>query len=315
MSPRSVASPLTPVRHGAGILADPVPVYYQSFAPLDPVRPAATILMLHGGAHSGSCYELTMDGRPGWAYLFARHGFHVVVPDWPGCGRSGALDPDALDAETVVAGLSRLLSSLEGPLVLLAHSMGGALAWRLAERQAGRLAALVGVAPGPPGNIQPVPTILSETDDEIEVETIHRRLRLPKRGTVPNDPAFVRDKLVGDSRHFPAALVDTYAASLLRTPSGLLRQRINIGASQIRVEDPARLAGLPVLVLTGTADLEHPRETDEAIVAWLNGVGARANFIWLGDRGIEGNGHMLMLEENSDRIGAIILEWLAAALP
>ncbi len=71
-----------------------------------------------------------------------------------------------------------------------------------------------------------------------------------------------------------------------------------------------RLAGKRVLVLTGTDDYDHPRALDSAIVDWLNGAGARAEFLWLGDRGIEGNGHMLMLEDNSDEIARLMLDWL-----
>lgn len=45
--------------------------------------------------------------------------------------------------------------------------------------------------------------------------------------------------------------------------------------------EPARFAGLPVLVVAGTHDLEHPHETDLAIVDWLTAAGARAEFHWL----------------------------------
>ena len=41
------------------------------------------------------------------------------------------------------------------------------------------------------------------------------------------------------------------------------------------------------------------------IVTWLNGNGAKADFCFLADRGIVGNGHMLMLEDNSDEIAGI----------
>ena len=79
---------------------------------------------------------------------------------------------------------------------------------------------------------------------------------------------------------------------------------------QVRVSDPGKLAGKRVLVITGTDDLDHAREVDGAIVTWLNGNGAKADFCFLGDRGIVGNGHMLMLEDNSDEIAGIILDWL-----
>ena len=83
-------------------------------------------------------------------------------------------------------------------------------------------------------------------------------------------------------------------------------------AARYGVDDPRKLAGKRVLVITGTADLDHARPVDGAIVDWLNANGARADFCFLGDRGIVGNGHMLMLEDNSDEIAGIILDWLEA---
>lgn len=49
-------------------------------------------------------------------------------------------------------------------------------------------------------------------------------------------------------------------------------------------------------------------------MAWLSANGAKADFCFLADRGIVGNGHMLMLETNSDEIAGIILDWLEAAV-
>jgi len=79
--------------------------------------------------------------------------------------------------------------------------------------------------------------------------------------------------------------------------------------------DPQRLKGKRVLVITGSDDLDHSREVDGAIVTWLNDIGAEAGFCFLADRGIVGNGHMLMLEQNSDAIADIIVDWLEAPPP
>ncbi len=38
--------------------------------------------------------------------------------------------------------------------------------------------------------------------------------------------------------------------------------------------------------------------------------GAKADFIYLGDRGIVGNGHMMMLENNSDMLAEHIVSWI-----
>ena len=59
---------------------------------LEPDKPGSkpSIVMIHGGGHTGSCFFATPDGRPGWAPYFAARGYRVMVPDWPGVGRSGA---------------------------------------------------------------------------------------------------------------------------------------------------------------------------------------------------------------------------------
>ncbi len=104
-----------------------------------PAASLGTLVLLHG---------LFDDGR-GWRDLperLARTGYNVVVPDLPGHGASTATaaTPDALvDAmEEVIA-----LVAPEGPLRLVGHSMGAAVAAHLAQRIAGRVDRLVLVAP------------------------------------------------------------------------------------------------------------------------------------------------------------------------
>jgi pimeloyl-ACP methyl ester carboxylesterase len=297
--------------HETGLLAAPLPVYFETFAPASATgRP--TVVMVHGGAHSGSCYQRTADGRRGWAYLFAARGYPAVVPDWPGTGRSGYVPPDRLNGATVVEGLGALIRSLGGPVVLLTHSMSGCYGWRLLELHGDVIDAVVGVAPGPPGNIQKRAPVYAETDTEIETEASGQRVRVVKTAPVVATRDFVERKLVGDSRYFPRDRLDGYAASLRPIPPNIVLERQNVHGRQIRVNDPRKLAGKRVLVITGTADLDHARPVDGAIVDWLNANGARADFCFLGDRGIVGNGHMLMLEDNSDEIAGIILDWLEA---
>lgn len=76
------------------------------------------------------------------------------------------------------------------------------------------------------------------------------------------------------------------------------------------VVDFSKFRGKPVLVLTGTNDLGHARAVDEPIADWLNANGAEADFIYLSDLGITGNGHILMLERNSDALAQLIIDWI-----
>jgi len=299
----------TPLRQTAGLTTGKLAVYYDLLEPASgPTRP--TVVMLHGGAHTGACYLRTVDGRPGWAHVFAARGHRVVTPDWPGIGRSGYVAPGEHSGETVVQGLGALLATLPAPLVLVTHSMSGAYGWRLLELHKERIARVVGVAPSPPGNILPEPEIIGETDSAVELQAGPMRFRLDKRAPFMVDRAFVEKKVVGDGCFFPRQLVEAYAASLQPIPARLILERQNFAQRQLRVTAPQSLAGKRILVLTGTNDIDHSRAVDGATAQWLNSAGAKADFIYLGDRGIIGNGHMLMLEENSDDIAAIILDWL-----
>lgn len=197
--------------------------------------------MVHGGTSSGSGYLRTVDGRPGWAYRFVEHGYRVVTPDLPGCGRSGQVAPEDHGGDLVVRGLSGLIESLPPPIILMTHSMSGAFGWTLLERHGARISRLVAVAPARPGNISPEPQVLSETADEIELQAGALRFQLKKGAPFRPDRDFVEKKLVGNSRLFPRAQMEAYTATLLPIPARLIFERLNIGGVQQRVRDPQPL--------------------------------------------------------------------------
>jgi pimeloyl-ACP methyl ester carboxylesterase len=273
------------------------------------------IVMIHGGGHSGACYLLTADNRPGWAYRFADAGYPVWLPDWPGCGRSGDVAFEDLTGERVCAALGAVLAqaaaaSPTGKVVVMTHSMSGAMGWKLAEQNRSVIEKLVAVAPGPPGNIQPEATVVEETDDEVVVESFGMTRRLSRDRAYVGGIEFVSHKLIGKSTRFPAGVLEMYAAHIAAVPPRLLYQRQNIGGSQLRVDNSTVFTGLPVLVFTGEFDTDHPKDIDGAVVDWLKGAGAQVEFCWLPDHGIGGNGHMLMMEDNSDELADIIIDWV-----
>ncbi|WP_326566188.1 alpha/beta fold hydrolase [Amycolatopsis rhabdoformis] len=284
------------------------PVYYDEFAPAG--APARTVVLVHGGSVTGACYLSTPDGRPGWACSFVDRGYRVLVPDWPGVGRSAAIPPDELTGAVVCEALGRLLDEQDEPVVLVVHSMSGPFGYRLVETHGDRVAALVALAPGPPGNIQPEPRVLAETAASLEIQGEVLRWSLPKQGLWWPTEAFARAKMLGTGTRFPPSAFARFRDDLVPIPAGLLTERQNVHGSQLRVHDPAPFAGKPMLVLTGDHDTDHPEPADAATAAWLRTLGATVTYRYLSDPAHTGNGHMLMSEDNSGELAELVMEWV-----
>jgi hypothetical protein len=50
-------------------------------------------------------------------------------------------------------------------------------------------------------------------------------------------------------------------------------------------------------------------------VGYLKQAGVDVAFVKLADIGLRGNGHMMMMERNSDAIAQVIIEWLDKNVP
>jgi hypothetical protein len=93
-------------------------------------------------------------------------------------------------------------------------------------------------------------------------------------------------------------------------PPTMLLQRLGVVPGLPVVEDPAPFAGVPIRLLAGPEDPAHTHAIESRTAEVLSGWGADARLVWLPDLGIEGNGHFLMWERNSDEV----LEVLAGLL-
>jgi len=292
---------------------DSMAVYADTLTP-DSASRRPAVVMVHGGAHTGMCYLATADGSPGWAYRFVEAGHPVWLPDWPGCGRSGDVPYEELTGARVCAALAavveRAAEESGGKAVLMTHSMSGALGWRIVELAHASIAAVAAVAPGPPGNIQPEAEVISEDAESILVESFGMQRRLLRDRPYVGGEEFVRHKLIGRSKRFAGELIGRYGTTLAGVPPRLIVERQNVAGTQLRIDDPSGFAGLPVCVVTGEFDTDHPREADGEVVEWLRQAGAKVDYLWLPDLGIAGNGHMVMMEDNADEVAAVILDWI-----
>lgn len=284
-------------------------IYYDTIRPNSPTGKPPLVLV-HGAAHTGSCYLQTPDGRLGWAQQFTELGFPVVVPDWPGVGRSGRMDFADLTGEVVCQALGGLIAALDEPCVLLTHSMSGAYGWRLIETHGERIRGVIGIAPSPPGNLEAVPPILEHGEGYVIIKRGAFERRVNLASPTPFDDDLVENKLVGAGAQFPRASMDNYKWSLGAAPPRLAYERSNIDGSQLRITNTGRFFNKPTLVVSAEHDRDHRPENDGALAAWLGEIGARSTYWYLPDQGITGNGHMMMLESNNADIAALIAGWI-----
>lgn len=263
------------------------------------------VIMIHGGFHTGEAYMETPDGRDGWAPLFAARGHEVYVPDWPCHGHSpGAENITQLTTRDTATALGTLVEAV-GPAIVIAHSAGGPLAWWMAETLPDKVSAVIGVAPGAPANLIDVlpddPAVVASLAQDKEAGC---PVYSPPDSPVVARRTFIRDFWANAPR-FPQAAFDAYAATVVAESPNVLNERFNIGGQGLAIHEPSVVAQRPLLVITGEHDARHPRSVDQKLADYL-----AADFIWLPDLGINGNGHMLMIEDNSNEIALVLFSWL-----
>lgn len=313
-------------------------MFVQYQVPRD-VRYPYPIVMVHGGGGQGLDFLGTPDGRPGWATFFMRKGFSVYVVDRPGHGRArgatpdskvtgqptfedvgellfgstlpaqlhggssqwpgplttaseivdqfypsqGPISTDAVSAELEMQRAGSALMDRIGPAILLTHSLGGPFGWLVADSRPQAVKAIVAIEPaGPP---------FSEV--------------APGAGS-----------LSWGITASPMEYLPTVA-----TPSQLrLETRVapRPGLSHCLVQsDPAaqlkNLLRLPVLLVT--AERSPSARFDHGTVDFLQQAGVAVEHLRLEEVGIMGNGHMMMLERNSDEIAVHLAAWLKRVAP
>ena len=214
-------------------------VFYDLLEP-DKLGSMPSIVMIHGGGHTGSCFFATPDGRPGWAPYFAARGYRVIVPDWPGVGRSGYVPYDKLTGELVCERLGALISAQSAPVIVMTHSMSGPYGWKLLEKSGKNITALLAIAPGPPSNVQKPVQILSETPERVEVQ-MATKLSISLKDPLVANQDLIDKKLIGlNSTQFPRSAKAAYEATLVTIPPRLIYERVNIGNSQLKISDFAK---------------------------------------------------------------------------
>src|ERR1700675_2753733 len=308
------------------------------------------IIMVHGGTMSGTNYTGTPDGREGWAQYFVRQGFAVYVVDQPGRARSGYLaaaygpmhnvergnalsrfvaqekfklwpqtalhtqwpgsgEPD--DPATVQLAASQmpaiadfasqqflnrdtLLALLEkiGPAILFTNSHAGASVGPWADARPDLVKAILAIEPNGPPFYQ------------VEFKGAPDWF---KQGTLALPYGITAAPL-----SYAPALNDASELKLVQQDKADAPDLVRCYAQAEPARQLPNLQKMPVLVVTSEASYHAPY--DHCTVKYLEQAGVHPTWIKLGDTGIQGTGHMMMLEKNNAAIAAVMSRWLDGAL-
>jgi len=308
----------------------------------DKVRHPWPLVFIHGAAQTGTGWMTTPDGRQGWASWFAERGWKVCVVDQPARGRSAwqpgldaALKPVPVslvenlftapednpgwpqaklhtqwpggvrkghagdpvfdqfyasqvaslanpESEKLVQAAGVPLLARIGPAVLITHSQAGLFGWLIADARPDLVKGIVALEPaGPPYK----DTLFhSGFDRESGLTSLPLTYDPP---VTPEAPLEFEQQRVADAPDLSPCWFQ----------KGEARRLVN-------------LIGIPITVVTSEAS--YHAVFDHCTVRYLRQAGVEAEFIRLTDRGICGNGHMMMLEKNGLDIASLVEEWLIA---
>ncbi len=310
------------------------------------------VIMVHGGGQSGTNFTGTPDGREGWAQHFLRRGYAVYVVDQVGRGRAaylpqayGALrypEPERAQERFIAMKRLKLWPQAEkhtqwpggdapgdpvfdqfiasqlpsivdmseqqrlnvpalialidkiGPSILLVHSQSGSFGWPVADARPDKVKALLAIEPnGPP--FHDVGIDYLGPPEQYQTGALARRYGLCDL-PLTFDPPLASGETLAFEREAATAAPGLVRGWLQAAPARQL----------------PHLKKMPILVLT--AEASYHATYDHLTVRFLEQAGVHPTFIRLEERGISGNGHMLMLEKNNHAIADVIMDWLATAL-
>ena len=311
------------------------------------IRHPYPIVYIHGAGQTATDWLQTPDGRPGWAYYFAKQGYVQYLVDSPARGRSPYVpDHDGnlniRTAANLEATFSAAAKKGDFPRAHL-HTqfpgtglMGDPVFDDFAKTQ---VQFLGGGGPASQDELSrdafialldtiKNPVIILSHSQGGPVGWLIADARPDQvKGIVTVEPAAPPIKGVDTAKvAYNAGGGLTWGATSspihydppIQNPSELqvaLEEKSDIPGDVVPCyvqKEPARklvnLEKIPVVYLS--AEGGYHRVFDHCMAKWLNQAGVKTQFVRLEDVGIHGNGHEMMLEKNSDEIAKFIEGWI-----
>jgi pimeloyl-ACP methyl ester carboxylesterase len=192
--------------------------------------------------------------------------------------------------EPMLRKAARSLLTKTGPAYLVTHSQSGPLGWHIADECPDLVRGIVTLEPhGPPFEYP-------------DAAPFNKQLQLV--GTLLHPFGITSTPLHFSPSLDAGATQLSYERSTIPENNGLV--------SGCRQKRPPRqlvnLASIPVLLVT--AEASYHASYDHLMADFLRDAGVPVEHVYLAEKGIRGNGHLMAIEANNDEIQRFINEWL-----
>ena len=256
------------------------------------------LILVHGAGHSGKTYEETPDGRMGWAEYFVRCGAPVYVVDHSGRARSG-FDPTPTN-QALLQGRADLVP-----------------AFRHFTNEQAWVTFRLG-----PAAFTPFAATLFPVDarDQYFAQLLpNTETSYPEGGQNTVDALAALLERTGPAVLLVHSQSGLYGIQAAAACPDLVKALVCIEPRDCMISDAqvqAVFTRVPLLTLFGdffgleTGVWPGRMQACLQAVERIRAAGGKAENIYLPQRGISGNSHMLMMDRNNQQLAGMILDWL-----
>jgi pimeloyl-ACP methyl ester carboxylesterase len=262
---------------------------YVNYIKLVKPRAKYPLMLWHGGGLSGNTWQSTPDGRPGWDQYFLRAGHDVYVSDAVERGRSGwSKFPEIYTSQPIFR----------------------------AKKESWELFRI-----GPSYTNSSTKAAFADTQFPVEAFDNFGKSSNPRWLT--NDAVTQQAYDAYVQKVCPCVLIahsqgSSFAVAAALNAPDKIKALVLVEASSN--PDPSKVAinsvkNIPTLYLWGDHINDSPlwprfQAVSRRYYDALAGINKDADWVELPSLGIKGNGHMMMMDRNSDQIAGIVQAWL-----
>jgi len=305
------------------------------------------IVFFPGGGQTGTNFMGTPDDRAGWAQFFLAHGYAVYVVDenargkapwsldldgpipaagryasveqmftaielynkwpqahlhtqWPGTGLHGdpifdqflasqvPSNPNFVQQELLERAAGAEILDKIGPALILTHSLSGPYGWVIADARPSLVKGVLAIEPnGPPFH------------DIVDIGPPNWFTN----GALSRPWGITRTPIT-----YAPSVTDPSQLSFAQDATSASPDLVRCFRQTAPAHQLPTLKGIPILIVTSEAGYHAPY--DDCTSDYLTQAGVPNTHVHLGETGIHGNGHMMMIEKNNLDIAALIDNWI-----